>query len=390
MSAIKHIDQFEQEIRCCRELAIPRFNDSYRHHVFVGRVDKKGCYLYHYESVSSGVEFPGQIRKVYLDFEKYRQDSSYKVRNIFNLDGENGVVVFIVKRNDYPKSEVAENECIKRAEMRLGEQSYCAVCNNCESYVNWIFSGDNTSKQAEESVTMNIVGNTIDGAKSRGIQRQVSQTQETLPVATKKIADKFESRFFPNLIDYLYPRAAASINSLKGNPKDIKSVLNSDIVKLNMAPKMHEAIGKTTLSWDVIKLGQPQNRIMYEEFQSRAQNHWIKSAVGKIKNKIVEKVQNLSFAFTFGIHSYFEISSLSKKLEDIKNDKHMTLDQKSRSEKREIGSSCGGLVGSYLGQTVFPCIGGHVGGLIGSAVGGVIGGTLVHSVSKFLKRFSFW
>lgn len=69
MSAIKHIDQFKQEIRCCRELAIPRLNDSYRHHVFVGRVDKKGCYLYHYESVSSGAEFPGQIRKVYLDFE---------------------------------------------------------------------------------------------------------------------------------------------------------------------------------------------------------------------------------------------------------------------------------------------------------------------------------
>lgn len=67
----------------------------------------------------------------------------------------------------------------------------------------------------------------------------------------------------------------------------------------------------------------------------------------------------------------------------------MTPDQKSRSEKREIGLSCDGLVGSYLGQTVFPCIGGHVGGLIGSAVGGVIGGTLVHSVRKFFKRMSF-
>lgn len=140
-------------------------------------------------------------------------------------------MVFIVKRNDYPKSEVAENECIKRAEMRLSEQSYCAVCNNCESYVNWIFSGDNMSKQAEESVTMNIVGNTIDEAKSRGVQRQVSQTHKTLPVATKKIASKFESRFqLTDLIDYFIPTATASINSLKGNtssPNDIKSVLNS-------------------------------------------------------------------------------------------------------------------------------------------------------------------
>lgn len=384
MSAIKHIDQFKQEIRCCRELAIPRLNDSYRHHVFVGRVDKKGCYLYHYESVSSGAEFPGQIRKVYLDFEKYRQDSSYKVRNIFNLDGENGGVVFIVKRKYYPKSDVAENECIKRAEMRLGEQSYCAVCNNCESYVNWIFSGDNMSKQAEESVTMNIVGNTIDEAKSRGVQRQVSQTHKTLPVATKKIASKFESRFqLTDLIDYFIPTATASINSLKGNtpsPNDIKSVLNSDTLKLNMPSKMREEISKMTLSWDVINLGPPQNRIMYEEFQSRAQKHWIKSAVGKIKNNIVEKVGYLSFAFTFGIHFYSEISSLSKKLEDFKNDEHMTPDQKSYINNK---------IGSYLGQTVFPCIGGHVGGLIGSAVGGVIGGTLVHSVSKFFKRMSF-
>lgn len=105
-----------------------------------------------------------------------------------------------------------------------------------------------------------------------------------------------------------------------------------------------------------------------------------RSIGGKIKNNIVEKVGYLSFAFTFGIHFYSEISSLSKKLEDFKNDEHMTPDQKSYINNK---------IGSYLGQTVFPCIGGHVGGLIGSAVGGVIGGTLVHSVSKFFKRMSF-
>lgn len=393
MSAINHIDQFEQEIRCCRELEIPRYNDSYRHHVFVGRVDRRGCYLYHYESVSSGVEFPAQIRKVYLNFEKYRHNTSYKVRNIFNLNGENGVVMYIVKRTDYPKSEEAENECIKRAEMRLGEQRYCAVCNNCESYVNWIFSGDNTSKQVEKSGKKIIGGNIIEGIKSRGLQRQVSQTQKTLPVAKKKIAGKFESRYqLTDIIDYFIPTATASINSLKGttpSQNDIKSVLNSNTLKLTMPSEMREEMRKMTLSWDVINIGPPQNRIMYEEFQSRAQEHWIKSTVGKIKN-IVEKVGKLSFAFTFGIHFYSEISSLSKKLEDIKNDKYMTPDQKSRSEKREIGSSCGGLVGSFLGQTLFPRIGGHVGGLIGSAIGGGIGGTLVHSVSKFLKRMSFW
>lgn len=368
MSAINHIDQFEQEIRCCRELEIPRYNDSYRHHVFVGRVDRRGCYLYHYESVSSGVEFPAQIRKVYLNFEKYRHNTSYKVRNIFNLNGENGVVMYIVKRTDYPKSEEAENECIKRAEMRLGEQRYCAVCNNCESYVNWIFSDDNTSKQVEKSGKKIIVGNIIEGTKSRGVQRQVSQTQKTLPVSTKNIVDKIESSIFQ--YTDLIPTATVSMNSLKGkiqSPNDIKSVLNSDILKFTMPSKIREEIGKVTLSsdvLDVLKLGPPQNIIMYEEFQSRAQKHCFKSVVRKIKNKIVEKVSNIPFAFTFGIHSFFEISSLSKKLKDINNDEYMTPDQKSRSKKREIGSSIGGLVGSFLGQTVFPSIGGHAGGLV--------------------------
>lgn len=153
--------------------------------MFVGKVDRRGCYLYHYESVSSGVEFPGQIRKVYLNFGKYRHNTSYKVRNIFNLNGENDVVMYIVKRTDYPKSEEAENECIKRAKMRLGEQRYCTVCNNCESYVNLIFSGDNTSKQVKKSGKKIIVGNIIEGTKSRGVNVKLVKLKKRYPCPPK-------------------------------------------------------------------------------------------------------------------------------------------------------------------------------------------------------------
>lgn len=65
-------------------------------------------------------------------------------------------------RDDYPESERAENECIAKAELRLGETNYSIAFNNCESYINWIFSGDNTSNEFRSSspltqITLNVL-----------------------------------------------------------------------------------------------------------------------------------------------------------------------------------------------------------------------------------------
>lgn len=166
MSSITNFTDFKKEIRRCRELKIPRqmLNFSYTHHVFVGEVADDWCDLYH-----STVAFlpvfklnsPGKITKVRLDYTKY------KTCKVFNFD--NGDVVIIVDRDDYPHDEESEEVCIERANLRLGEERYSASENNCESYVNWIFSNDNTSKQIKSSKSKQIAGDAVDGLVSTGI-----------------------------------------------------------------------------------------------------------------------------------------------------------------------------------------------------------------------------
>lgn len=408
MISINDIDQFQEEIQSCRELIIPRYANTYRHHVFVGEVNEEGCCLYHYESVCSLEHFPSQIRRAFLNFEEYKSNPSHKIRKIFDLkrakgkngkkegdevisdalseanNTEKGDEVIINDRSDYPKSDEAKANCIKRAQRRLDEQNYSAVCNNCQSYVHWIFSGDNTSKQAENYLTKNICGNIIDGTISRGKQRQASQTPKTTLNVIEKIKEK-KGNPIKNQMDFktLIPKQSVSINTLKcmtRSANNIKSVLNSDILKINMPAKMREELGKMALPQDVfdaMKIG-PSQKIFFEEFQSRAQKHCLKS----VANESVKEASTLSIATTctFGIQAIFEIGSFGKKIHDIKSDEYMTDDQKSRSYKREIGSSLCGVFGSLIGQSCIPIIGGHVGGFIGSAVGGFIGGTLVHSV----------
>lgn len=168
MSAITSIDQFKLEIRCCIELAIQTRKFGYTHHVFIGDVDDYGCDLYHYAfSVIPAFKFnsPGKITKVRLNYERYR--ACAEILSIFNFD--NGDVVFIVNRDDYPSDKNSEEDCIKKANSRLGEEMYSASDNNCQSYVNWIFSNDNTSKQIKSSPSKRFAADAVDGLCSTGL-----------------------------------------------------------------------------------------------------------------------------------------------------------------------------------------------------------------------------
>lgn len=168
MSAITSIDQFKREIRCCIELAIQRRKFGYTHHVFIGDVDDYGCDLYHFAfSVIPAFKFnsPGKITKVRLNYERYR--ACAEILSIFNFD--NGDVVFIVNRDDYPSDKNSEEDCIKKANSRLGEEMYSASDNNCQSYVNWIFSNDNTSKQIKSSPSKRFAADAVDGLCSTGL-----------------------------------------------------------------------------------------------------------------------------------------------------------------------------------------------------------------------------
>lgn len=386
MSDIVDIDQFIQKVRCCRELSIPRRGNLYTHHVFVGKKDEKECDLYHYSSVSSWLGSPGQITKVYLDYEEYRRNPSSPVREIFNLKERNGDTIYIVERRDYPKDKQTEYECIQRAEKRLGEQSYSACCNNCESYVNWIFSGDNTSKQTENDFKKNVLGNMVDGASSRGAQHQMSQVPETATEVLGKAAEicvELIGNTLEKMVDQI-PVQTVSINSLKSvtnSANNIKTLLNSDIVKTKVDSKIREELGKMikpTNVWDVIDHGQKNNALL-EQFQYHAQKQCMRSTVSQAKIETVQKVQEARKAVAekasnFQISS--EIMSLSYKIYSIKTDTNMTDDQKTRSYKRELGTSVGGIAGKFIGQTCMPIVGGYIGGWIGNMIGGAIGGTL--------------
>lgn len=134
----------------CKHLKIYRRKFGYNHHIFVGESDESGCDIYHYSiSLLPLLKIcpPAQIKKERLEYSSYMEN-----KNIIKLfDWNNGDRVTIVDRDDYPKNEIAENECVARAESRLGETNYSIAFNNCESYINWIFSGDNTSHEFQNS-----------------------------------------------------------------------------------------------------------------------------------------------------------------------------------------------------------------------------------------------
>lgn len=165
---IKNIAYFKSHLQRCREVTIQR-RLGYKHHVFIGNVDQSGCDYYHYEcSLKPLVRLcpPGFITKSRFDYCSY--EKSKKLQNIFNF--EDGKTVVIVKRDDYPQSLDDEEKCINRAESRLGEMMYSMKFNNCDSYVNWIFTGDNTSNQYEKApLCKKILANTGDGMTFIGL-----------------------------------------------------------------------------------------------------------------------------------------------------------------------------------------------------------------------------
>lgn len=111
--------------------------------MFVGEVSDNGCDFYYYYFMIIfffKCKVFGKILKVRLNFED--NEFSLEILEIFNIDDENKdfeIVLWI----DYFKDRKVEEECIKRVELRLGEEKYFLICNNCESYVNWIFVNGN-------------------------------------------------------------------------------------------------------------------------------------------------------------------------------------------------------------------------------------------------------
>lgn len=167
MSVITSMTQLKREFRPCRELVIQR-KLGYTHHIFVGEVDEFGCNIYHYScNLESAILYkpPGKITKTKLYFE------NRSCAEILDCDFDKEDKLLLMKRDDYPNDDEEEENCIKRAQSRVGEELYSVVNINCESYVNWVFSNDNTSKQITNSFKNQIIGNAFDGVFSTGALR---------------------------------------------------------------------------------------------------------------------------------------------------------------------------------------------------------------------------
>lgn len=159
---ITSIQDLRNHLRRCRHLTVYRELLGYNHHVFVGNANQSGCDIYHYKLALEPCLtffFPAQVTKERLDYSSY--SNNREIKKIFNF--ERGDRVVIVNRKDYPKSIDAEENCIRRAESRVGGRNYSPAYNNCESFVNWVFSGDNTSHEYKNALFLKmILANIID------------------------------------------------------------------------------------------------------------------------------------------------------------------------------------------------------------------------------------
>lgn len=113
-------------------------------------------------------------------------------------------------------------------------------------------------------------------------------------------------------------------------------------------------------------------------YESYAKDHLATQAAKKVQDEGFKQVsQSLSTAAVC-FSAVVEIGSLTRKIKNIKNNEHMTDDQKARCAGKEVCTSLSGVAGSALGQVFIPIpgVGSMIGGAIGNVIGGIVGGGL--------------
>lgn len=328
MVPITNIVQLQQNIHSCIELIIPRSKLDYCHHVFIGNVYKDGCDIYHYKSkisLSFISLFPAKITKIRLQYETYNTCS--EILEIFNFN--KGDTVEVVTRSDYPKPEEEEKrrECIKRAESRLGETQYTTSFNNCESYVNWIFSNDNSSKQASKSWKNYFLTLSFDELSPSNV---LSVLLELVPAIFSELG-----------------------RWIKEKSEEISVYLNLEKYWKIFVSKVDD------ISENILKqLRNPGS------FQSN-----VRKAGQYLKD-----------------HPWIVITVIStiKKIIDIRNAEFLTNDQKGQNICRILGS----FIGERIGGAIIPFlgIGGFIGNVVGSMAGDVVFFCTISVVIPYIRK----
>lgn len=363
--------------------------------MFVGEASDHGCDLYHYSfAYVSNWNSPGQIKKVTLNFGD--EEVSAEIQAIFNI--KNGDEVEIVERSDYPQDEKAKLTCIERAESRLYETNYSLACNNCESYVNWIFTNDNSSRQANSCIKNKLVGNAIDGEISRGVEHPLKQTLSGIIQAWQALKKELENaENIKSIIQSIYDLMKKKLTFLRNIcnelPNVIKRWVEESLEKLFLrAKEFIETIAtaeKDTVINGLKKIVEKGNQFV-KGFAEAGKNvntnecrkmfekaeQFIKKLAEESKSKLSERAQKLHSPAALQFEICIELTCLMIALCSIYNDNIMTKEQKAQAYGREIFSSLFGVIGSNIGRIAIPFVGSLVGGMIGNVVGGAFGGTL--------------
>lgn len=425
---IKDVLGLKHHLRRCSQLTIHRKKYGYNHHVFIGNVDHFGFDIYHYKIVLEPwwkLYLPAQVTKARLNYSSYSDDK--EIKKIFNF--KNGDTTILVNRNDYPQNKDAEEKCIRRAESRVGARNYSLAFNNCESYVNWIFSGDNTSWEYENAPLLKqMFANVVDVMassvvfklsdfilrlwnSSRSPLQQRSQKQNNIGHTFKKeereilkqngshlelIVEK-ESNSQSELT--ILERLQGQVNtSFMGMRSSILPIAIQDYVTCNKSSftgfnreELETSNGTSVLEF-IGSMARGGTRFFdCNIFRNNKQNteQCSLSAFGCLNSVVT--IQDSTTAETFETINTYTLAELSELfLKSLRNngDRFMTNVQINKRFSRDVFSATGGVYGcvygSHLATAMYPdsvnianigCISGN---LLGNAAGAIGSAALLH------------
>lgn len=164
---IRTFADFQLKISSCVEVKVYRRFQDYFHHLFIAEANEFSCEIIHYKP-SIKEFFKGRaLGKICQDLIVYSEYDKIEEK-ILDFGNED---IFIVDRPDYPHTESDKRDAIERARSRIDESEYSFGANNCESFVNWIFTGENRSLQIETSTGKSMVADGFDSVLSCGVLR---------------------------------------------------------------------------------------------------------------------------------------------------------------------------------------------------------------------------
>ncbi|XP_056016523.1 proteoglycan 4-like [Ostrea edulis] len=319
---VKTIEEFKKKIKSCRHVKIYRETLGYYHHVFIGKVDDKECQIYHYQCQWKEYvygHYPAKITKESLKFSGTNQN----VEDIFDFKNSR---VEIVSRNEYPKenseTETETDTFIEKAESRVGETKYLICFNNCECYVNWIFSDNNNSLELlHSSISKQTLAGAIDATLTDGSLRPLKHGTPSVITATiNRYLYFFQTKSSPKTTTYFFSKQPWSkliklqmpgicFVTAPSLAKSVSEPISNEIAN-SAAPSFAKATSKS-ISYEEGKSGAPT---IAKSVSKSMSNEIEKSAAPSVPKATSKSISNEEAKSTTSSIAKSVSKSISKKL----------------------------------------------------------------------------